>query len=65
MFGFEGMNLLKGIKAKPGVQGMMNEISVSVKEFCVAQWLSWLERRPVTAKVVGSSPIWVASYMGS
>ena len=27
----------------------------------MAQWLSWLERRPVTAKVVGSSPIWVAS----
>ena len=26
----------------------------------MAQWLSWLERRPVTAKVVGSSPIWVA-----
>ena len=25
-----------------------------------AQWLSWLERRPVTAEVVGSSPIWVA-----
>ena len=25
----------------------------------MAQWLSWLERRPVTAKVVGSSPIWV------
>jgi hypothetical protein len=25
----------------------------------LAQWLSWLERRPVTAKVVGSSPIWV------
>ena len=23
---------------------------------CMAQWLSWLERRPVTAKVVGSSP---------
>ena len=22
----------------------------------MAQWLSWLERRPVTAKVVGSSP---------
>ena len=22
-----------------------------------AQWLSWLERRPVTAEVVGSSPI--------
>ena len=30
-----------------------------------AQWLSWLERRPVTAKVVGSSPIWVVedSYL--
>ena len=25
----------------------------------VAQWLSWLERRPVTAEVVGSSPSWV------
>ena len=25
----------------------------------LAWWLSWLERRPVTAKVVGSSPIWV------
>ena len=27
----------------------------------MAQWLSWLERRPVTAKVVGSSPIWVVA----
>ena len=27
----------------------------------MAQWLSWLERRPVTAEVVGSNPIWVAS----
>ena len=25
----------------------------------MAQWLSWLERRPVTAEVVGSNPIWV------
>ena len=25
-----------------------------------AQWLSWLERRPVTAEVEGSSPFWVA-----
>ena len=25
----------------------------------MASWLSWLERRPVTAEVVGSSPIWV------
>ena len=28
----------------------------------MAQWLSWLERRPVTAKVVGSSPIWVVFF---
>ena len=27
----------------------------------VAQWLSWLERRPVTAEVVSSSLIWVVS----
>ena len=30
----------------------------------MAQWLSWLERRPVTAEVVGSSPIWVV-YMSA
>ena len=27
----------------------------------MAQWLSWLERRPVTAEAVGSSPIWVVA----
>ena len=27
------------------------------KVICMAQWLSWLERRPVTAEAVGSSPI--------
>ena len=31
--------------------------------YIVAQWLSWLERRPVTAKVVGSSPIWVVAIL--
>ena len=25
----------------------------------MAWWLSWLERRPVTAEVDGSSPFWV------
>ena len=25
----------------------------------MASWLSWLERRPVTAEVEGSSPFWV------
>ena len=27
----------------------------------MAQWLSWLERRPVTAEVAGSSPAGVVS----
>ena len=27
-----------------------------------AQWLSWLERRPVTAEVKGSSPFWVVFW---
>ena len=30
-----------------------------------ARWLSWLERRPVTAEVVGSSPIWVVEANAS
>ena len=29
----------------------------------MAQWLSWLERRPVTAEVEGSSPFWVVSHI--
>ena len=28
-----------------------------------AQWLSWLERRPVTAEVTGSSPVWVVYFI--
>ena len=28
----------------------------------MAQWLSWLERRPVTAEVEGSSPFWVVVF---
>ena len=27
-----------------------------------AQWLSWLERRPVTAEVTSSSLVWVVLY---
>ena len=30
--------------------------------FNMAQWLSWLERRPVTAEVTGSSPVWVVGF---
>ena len=29
----------------------------------LAWWLSWLERRPVTAEVVGSNPIRVVSLI--
>ena len=28
----------------------------------MASWLSWLERRPVTAEVEGSSPFWVVIW---
>ena len=31
-----------------------------ISKMHMAQWLSWLERRPVTAEVTGSSPVWVA-----
>ncbi len=31
----------------------------------LAQWLSWLERRPVTAEVTGSSPVWVVWALSS
>ena len=36
-----------------GFEGM--ELKESIYE--MARWLSWLERRPVTAEVVGSNPI--------
>ena len=32
------------------------------KVICMAQWLSWLERRPVTAEVVSSCLICVVAY---
>ena len=31
-------------------------------DYHMARWLSWLERRPVTAEVVGSNPIRVACF---
>ena len=37
-----------------GFEGMIPDM--------LARWLSWLERRPVTAEVVGSSPIRVVLY---
>ena len=44
------------------VCGFEDTISSNSKEICKAQWLSWLERRPVTAEVVSSSLIWVVTY---
>ena len=35
-----------------GFEGICNSLQIGL-----AWWLSWLERRPVTAEVVGSSPI--------
>ena len=32
--------------------------------YLMARWLSWLERRPVTAEVVGSNPIRVVYPQG-
>ena len=39
-----------------GFEGISNIFKIVI----VARWLSWLERRPVTAEVVGSIPIRVA-----
>ena len=30
----------------------------------MARWLSWLERRPVTAEVTSSSLVWVVRFYG-
>ena len=39
---------------------MIQYAVLRVYALTMARWLSWLERRPVTAEVVGSSPIRVA-----
>ncbi len=41
-----------------GFEGISNIFKIVI----VARWLSWLERRPVTAEVVGSIPIRVAFH---
>ena len=37
-------------------------ITFSCVVLIMAYWLSWLERRPVTAEVEGSSPFWVVCF---
>ena len=36
---------------------IVSYVVLKVRQYLKARWLSWLERRPVTAEVVGSSPI--------
>ena len=48
----------QAVKTSPFHGGNTGSIPVGV---IMASWLSWLERRPVTAEVVGSSPIGVVS----
>ncbi len=45
----------------PYKQRVTGSIPVVPTIFFVAQWLSWLECRPVTPEVEGSSPFWVAT----
>jgi hypothetical protein len=44
--------------------GVRSAGSTTERARCKAQWRSWLARRPVTAKVAGSSPVWVAPSGG-
>ena len=48
-------------KACPKFPGLMLLTFAICRLYILAQWLSWLERRPVTAEVEGSSPFWVVS----
>ncbi|GEM_PF-3404533 len=42
---------------------LANHLKLMYNTSCaLAQWLSWLERRPVTAEVTGSSPVWVVLF---
>ena len=53
-----------GIEVRSGEKEAMHRHggNANLQSLRMAQWLSWLERRPVTAKVEGSSPFWVV-YM--
>ena len=43
-------------------QGNVNMyVVLKVRQYLKARWLSWLERRPVTAEVESSSLFWVVS----
>ncbi len=46
------------------VGGLLEFHSLFRVSDCMALWRSWLARRPVTAKVAGSSPVRVARVVG-
>ena len=50
---------LIGRRLSSGKSDVVRYQYLVVKYNDLAQWLSWLERRPVTAEVTGSSPVWV------
>jgi hypothetical protein len=52
-----------GLGLRPFKAAARVRIPLGVRDgscYSKAQWRSWLARRPVTAKVAGSSPVWVA-----
>lgn len=49
-----------GLGHRPFKAAARVRIPLGVRSTSKAQWRSWLARRPVTAKVAGSSPVWVA-----
>ena len=50
---------------KVSVFGFEGTKFLGLRNDILASWLSWLERRPVTAEVVGSSPIGVVNAKGA
>ena len=54
VFSFEGID-----------KWFYNKYNSQVSISYLALWYSWLARRPVTAEVVGSSPIWVVVLQAS
>ena len=61
----EGLSRKAGEAGKRKMERVEEEVfgfeGINIIRFILylARWLSWLERRPVTAEVEGSSPFWV------
>ena len=57
------MNESPGYGTKGCRYSVVQYVVLRVHVRYLAWWLSWLERRPVTAEVVGSNPIRVAVFI--